>query len=338
VYADLARESLVGARTAEGELRAGVTAVRAAEYRSRFVQWDRRASVRAKPERPLGWPGEEELYFPPELVPAVSHPLVAGRGTATVRRVLVQRLYQYLHFTTELEQLAVIPVASKISRGRSGLALPGEMRADAFKIVTDEAWHAQFSYDLLGQLERRTGVASRIPEIPRFVERLDAVRQRLDPSVRGAEALLFAIASETLISSFLSVIPNDPRIPGAVRDIVRDHAEDEGRHHAYFRSLLRYLWPALSARERAALGPWVPEIILAFVGPDHAATGLALLDAGLTADEIEQVLRESYPNSAAQVDAASSAACAVRYFAEEGGLDDPRTRDAFLTAGLIPDR
>src|SRR4051794_5810131 len=112
-------------------------------YRSQFDNWERRASVRTKPRRTLDADGPIDTYFPPELAPAALHPLVVSRGPAAVRRFLVHALFQYLHFTTELESTAVIPVSIRLGRGACGLDLPREMRRDAYKITTDEAWHAQ---------------------------------------------------------------------------------------------------------------------------------------------------------------------------------------------------
>jgi P-aminobenzoate N-oxygenase AurF len=303
------------------------------DYSSRFEAWYDRASIRCRPRRVLEPAGP--LYFSPELVPVAAHPLVAGCGEAAVRRVLVHRLYDYLHFTTELEQLAVIPVAARIARGRAGIDLPEGMRADAYKIVTDEAWHAQFSYDLLRQVEQATGVRCPGFDVPAFVTRLDAVRMRLDPGVRGLEGGLFAIVSETLISTILSDLPRDERLPSAVRDLVLDHAVDEGRHHAYFHSLLRRLWPRLTASQRRAVGPWLPEIIRAFLVPDTRALAAALREIGLSTDQVRQVFAESMPDTSTMADVAMAARSAVRYFAEVGALDDARTRDSFDRAHLL---
>jgi hypothetical protein len=292
--------------------------------------------VRRRPNRAERLePDGRFLPFPPELAPVAGHPLVTARGPEAVHRVLLHALYQYLHFTTELEALAVIPVVSKISRDRSGLALPARMRADAFKILTDEAWHAQFSDDMLRRLEEQSRVARRLPEVPQFVERLDAVRERLEPGLRGMEALLFSIISETLISAILGGLPRDTRLPPAVRELVRDHAEDEGRHHAYFRQVLRAFWPALSARERQAIGPLIPATVLAFLEPDYRATGLALRDIGLTGEEVSQVLAEALPHHQMVANAAKAARSAISYLAEAGALADPATAEAFAASGLI---
>ncbi|MEW2592250.1 diiron oxygenase [Micromonospora aurantiaca] len=305
----------------------------AVAYQSKFGSWDTRASVRAKPRRLLDSAGSR-LYYPPELLPIVSHPLITAQGEALRHRLLVQQLFGYLHFTTELEELAVIPIVSKISRGRSGLVLPEQMREDAYKIATDEAWHAQFSYDLIRQVESETGVRRCIPELPAFVGRLDRVRSMLPAEVRGAEGLMFSIVSETLISSILADLPRDRRLPTAVRELVRDHAEDEGRHHAYFRSLLRIFWSSLSGRQRRQIGPHFPAAIRAFLEPDLRALAGSLSNAGLSAEAAEQVLSESYPQEATTRTIAASAATTVRYLVDLGALKDPRTAEAFALAGL----
>ncbi|MFI1227185.1 MULTISPECIES: diiron oxygenase [unclassified Streptomyces] len=310
---------------------------RGPEYVSRFERWDDLASVRRRPRRHFA-AAELELYFPPELYPVVRHPLVAAKGSAVVKGLLLQRLYDYLEFTTELETLAVIPVATKISRGRSGLFLPGRMRSDAYKIVTDEAWHAQFSHEFACEIEVETRVqwslrGARTP--PAFLLRLDEIRGRLPHNVRGVEGLLFAIVSETLISGMLSHIPRDDRLPLSVRNIIRDHAEDEGRHHVYFRSLLTHLWPALGRTEREAVGPLIPEVVYAFLEPDYAQTARHLRDIGLTGEEIDQAITESWPPGRLRSSVAAAASQLTRYLNEVGALRDEPTLAAFEEAELL---
>ncbi|MFI7537270.1 diiron oxygenase [Streptosporangium sp. NPDC049376] len=306
-----------------------------AEYHSKFRNWDARASVRTKPRHVLDEPQASQLYFPPELHPVVDHRLVADRGPEVRHRLLVHRLYGYLRFTTELETVTVLPVAAELGMSRSGLHLPPAMRRDAFKIVTDEAWHAQFSDDLLDQVEQATGLAATLPRRPRFLHSLKVVHDGLDPCLGGLANLLFAVVSETLISSILTDLPHDQRLPPAVRGTVADHAEDEGRHHAYFRSLLRHFWGALDRAEQRAIGPVVPELIHAFLQPDLPAVALSLVEEGFTPAETEQILREAYPPERVRASIRESSTACVRYFAEVGCLDDPRTRESFVRADLL---
>ena len=314
---------------------AAIAARAAGEYTSRFHNWERRASVRNKPQRALDDADGARLFFPPELVPVTAHPLVRRLATQPVENLLVHRLHHYLWFTTELEAIGVIPVTLSLGLGRSGLDLPEPMRRDALKITTDEAWHAQFSDDLIAQVAQETGIGPRLPAAGQFTERLAELRAAAGPGLGHLCDLLFAVVSETLISALLSDIPKDTRLRTAVRDIVADHAEDEGRHHAYFRSLLTRLWPALGRRERRVLGPMVPDLVRVFLEPDYGAVSFAMLATGVPGHALEQVMAESYPADRVTRDIAAAARTTVRYFTEVGALDDPATGEAFAAAGLL---
>jgi hypothetical protein len=244
-------------------------------------------------------------------------------------------LYDYLHFTTELEQVAVIPVTMMISQEKVDLSLPLDMLSDAFMITTDEAWHAQFSNQLVRRVESDSHVAPWLPAEPQFRQRLRVATLGLEPNLRSLQNVLFALVSETLISSTLSILPKDCRLPCYLRSTVADHAEDEGRHHAYFRSFLYYIWPALSAGVRREVGPLLPDLVFAFLEPDYRAAAYALSEVGLPAAEIDQILSEAYPRCDVVASVAAAARSTVRYFADVGVLDDPLTRDRFLSSGLV---
>lgn len=305
-------------------------------YDSKFASWDRRASVRTKPRRELDEDEASVLPFPPELVPALRHPLVVHRGPEAARRILVQSLYAYFHFTVVLEQVAVMPVTTRIALGQSGVDLPRPMRGDAYKITTDEAWHAQFSYELVEQATERFAVPSRVPAEPQFVRRLDATRESFEPAMRRLVDLFFATVSETLVSGFLLDLPYDERLPRSVRALVLDHAEDEGRHHAYFRAFLRFAWPQLSDAERRLIGPRVPDLIRLFLEPDVEAAVVALRDAGLPEHEVATVVAESCRSSRVSGSIVTAARATVRSFREVDALDDAATYDAFASSGLVP--
>ncbi|MET9294334.1 diiron oxygenase [Streptomyces sp. NPDC003077] len=304
-----------------------------AEYRSRFRTWERVATVRNAPLRALEDDGE--LFFSPELVPALSHPLLQRAEPRVREAVLIHRLYEYLRFTIDLEQSAVIPVTGHISRGMSGLDLPEGMRADAFKIVTDEAWHAQFTYEILSQVRTRTGVAPALPAAPTFTAELARIHEALPPEIRGLDEMLFAIVSETLISSVLEDLPRDERLPEGVREMVADHAVDEAKHHTYFSTLLRYLWPSMTRKERELAGPYIPQLIFAFLEPDYTSAALGLRAAGLTGPEVEQVMSDVYARDTIVADVRRGAAPTLQYFVEAGALEHGATLEAFQESGLI---
>ena len=308
-----------------------------AAYSSKFNSWHSRASVRVKPRREIGdAEPRDHIYFPPELVPAAQHPLVQGLGADTVDRVLIQQLHTYLEFTSELEHGAVNPVAAMISRRRSGFDLPETMIEDAYKIYTDEAWHAQFSDDLQRQVAVKTGVGPSVFEEPNFFRKLKGFQLDLVPDEQRLVMIFFSIVSETLISTILSGIPSDPRVVTAVRELVADHAQDEGVHHAYFSRLLEFTWPRLNKTQRALIGPLLPEMVLAFLEPDFVAIAGNLRACGLTAEQIDQVMTESYPAATVQEGIRAGAKATIKHFERVGIVEDPRTAEALLASGLWP--
>lgn len=304
-------------------------------YQSKFHNWDSRASVRVKPRREMAPQNSMPMFFPPELVPALTSTHVRTRGTETAHRILVHSLHHYLHFTTVLEQTAVLPVTARISLGESGVALPAEMVADAFKITTDEAWHAQFSHEFSGAVARVTGITADAVVQPQFVTRLEFIRQSFEADLRNLVDLMFAVVSETLVSALLSEIPNDKRLPGPVRALIADHAADEGRHHAYFHSFLPFLWTQLTAHERRAIGPRIPELIHAFLDPDLDAVRAALRASGFSDTEVADIFEETYAPGSPIFDVWPAARGTVRGFRSVGALDDPATFDAFAAEGVL---
>jgi hypothetical protein len=320
----------MGRRTIDSDHSAG------AVYDTKFLAWESRAAVRAKPRRVLEAEWEEgKLFFPPELTPVASHPLVAARGTTAVADVLLQRLHVYLDFTAELEQMAVNPVTQRISRRRLGFELPERMIEDAYKICTDEAWHAQFSDDLQRQLTALTGKRPIVPETPRFFARLLETRRRAAPEVAGLAPLLFTIVSETLISAILAGIPRNPRIVSAVRELVADHAQDEGRHHAFFSAVFARVWPQLSPRQKRHAGPMLADFVTAFLEPDREALVSVTRAAGLSREEALQVVEEAHPPAAVAAEIRRAAHNSLRLFARYDVFEDPATVEAFAARGLV---
>ncbi|WP_394617343.1 diiron oxygenase [Lentzea sp. JNUCC 0626] len=303
------------------------------EYRSRFRNWEWMATVRNNPTRPLGIDGE--LFFTPELVPAMAHPLPRESDPEIQKNVLVHRLYEYLKFTIDLEQSAVIPVTGHISRGMAGLDLPELMRSDAFKIVTDEAWHAQFTYELMRDVRDRTRVAPALPDTPIFTGVLARIHEEFPSEIRGLDELLFAIVSETLISSTLDDLPQDHRLPEGVRETIADHAEDEAKYHAFFSTLLRFLWPSMTPREQELAGPYLPRLIFAFLEPDYPSVALGMAASGLPSEQVEQVNNDVYTHERVIEDVRRGAAPTLQYFIEAGALEHGATREAFAEAGLL---
>ncbi|MBM0201674.1 diiron oxygenase [Micromonospora sp. NPDC051227] len=307
-------------------------------YRSPFRTWDERAAVRQYPRRLLGPEDETAVYFSPDLVPLTRHSLVRELRPELFDRILTQHLYRYLDFTTKLETLVVNSTVLGIASGSVGIALPEEMRFDAYKIYCDEAYHALFSMDLMRQVVSRTGIRPLLPTEPYFLRRLRQIQEALPSNQRPLAELLFVTISETLISATLADIPADSTVAPAVRDAIRDHAADEGRHHAYFVIFLRHLWGSLDRTGRREAALLAPRLINAFLRPDTDAIRSELISYGLARDDAEQVLAEVYDEKTVLAHTRATAVRTVQYFATLDALELPSVEAEFHRYGLLPGR
>ncbi len=310
-------------------------------YRSPFRNWYERSSVRSAPRRVLEERRHEEgaepqRFFPPELVPVSRHPLVAALPADVFDEVLVQHLYRYLDFTAKLEYLVVNRTVLGIAHGSVGVELPEEMRLDAYRMYCDEAYHALFSADLAVQVRDSTGIAARLPEEPFFLRRLRGIQDGLPAAERALAELLFVIVSETLISASLAEVPQREEVVPAVTGTIRDHAMDEGRHHAYFAHFLQRLWAQLRPAEREAAGRLVPCLMDAFLRPDIEALRLELAGYGLSAQETEQIAAEVYTPEVVAEHARATSAQTRRYFADLGAFDSAAAQDEMAAYGFRP--
>ncbi|MFI6011966.1 diiron oxygenase [Streptomyces sp. NPDC051243] len=298
-----------------------------AAYRSPFGTWYERAGVRQAPRRVLESDEGDRHYFSPDLVPIAHHPLVKGLPANRLEEVLVQHLYRYLDFTARLEFMVVNRTVLGIAHGSIGVDLPEEMRFDAYKIYCDEAYHTLFSVDLSRQVQQRTRIRPRLPAEPYFLTRLRELLERIPSQNRALGEMLFVIVSETLISATLAEMPERPDVVAAVRGTIRDHAMDEGRHHAYFAAFLRYLWGQLSPSERRWSARLVPRLIDTFLRPDLPALRQELAGYGLSPDDAEQVIAETYTPEAIRSHLTATSRQTVRYFEALHAFDDPEAAE-----------
>lgn len=303
----------------------------------KLANWDTKAAVRVKPRRFVMEAEQEagKLFFAPDLVHVARHPLVRQFGPQATREAQVLYLYRYLDFTTQLELEVINTAARDIALAKLSIDVPDVMREDAFKLCTDEAHHAYFSDDIKRQVVAATGIAPDRLAAPHFLKRLRTLQATLPADLVPLSEMLFTVVSETLISTTLAQIPRDERVVTAVREIVADHAEDEGRHCAYFAQFFGYLWPQFGAQRKAVLGPLLPEFILAFLSPDYGALRRQLARLPLESDQIDAVIEETYPASELTRHARSAASVTLRLLANHGVLDDPRIAAAFHASGLI---
>lgn len=305
-------------------------------YKSNLRDWDEQATVRIKPRRLLF---EEEakgkVYFLPEGMPIIQHPIITRLGVDVIRYLTIQRLYLYLEFTEKLEHEVVNSVAKQIAQNDVGISLPKEMEFDAYKIYCDEAYHGLCSADLKRQVEDVSGIKVNLTKPPSFLRKLRNIQNLVPGRLRRLIEVFFVIISETLISATLAKIPGDERIVTAVRKVIGDHALDEARHHIYFSTFLRLLWPRLTDEQHKLIGPLLPHLLLGFLEPDYVVIKSWLTELRLKRGDVEAIIEETYPSSVVISSAVKAAGATLRLFDQVGILQDQSTMEAFYASGLF---
>jgi hypothetical protein len=306
------------------------------DYDLPFEKWAFTARVRG--QIPSHEAAEREwmegMLFTPELVPCVSHPLVVKRGPSAARWLLAQALFANLEFTQVLEHEVVNHAVYSIARGRSGLDLPHSMMADAWNILVDESYHGKITADLSRHVEARTGIRNQAPKVPSFYRRLQREVARADPTFRPLLPIFFCSISETLITKTLVEVPRDPRVIAPIRQVMRDHAEDESKHHRFFASFFSCVWPQLPERLRAEIGPLLPKFMAIFIDPDIVSVRAQLQEIGLHEDDVNQVIQDCYSEKSLERARRNGARASINVLRKIGVTDSSQVKDEMVRFGL----
>jgi hypothetical protein len=302
---------------------------------SAFRNWYERAGVRADPRRLLDIEDDiHKAFFPEHLVPHLAHPHVDPDDHLLRRYLIAQHCYQWLRFTMHFEVAVVCRATQLIADGSTGLSLTDSSRMDAYRIVVDEGYHSLYSLDVQSQLENRSGIKALEYDFGPFIRGLDGVGADM-PDHRLLVQLLQVVVFETLVTSILSDIPKDEGVVELVRETVRDHAIDEGRHHAFFSAFFKHLWGQLDTRTRKLVAEYLPDLIIRSLQPATRPAHAALLASGFDAGKAREIVAESFAPQPVLAGIRHSAAKTIRLFEEVGVLDLPGARERFYDKGLL---
>ncbi|MFD9456821.1 diiron oxygenase [Streptomyces sp. NPDC059985] len=298
-------------------------------------RWYETAGVRGGVRRIFHAEAEQgRVFFPDALVPHLSHPEVKALEPELIREVSVRHLYQFLHSTTHLETRVVNGAAEPVANANSGLHFPTALRMDAFKVYCDEGYHALYSLDLADQVAAVTGIAVPDVDYGGFVTALQDTGRRLLPDDPVLAGQLQAVVFETLITAVLNEVPQDPTVVSTVRELMRDHAKDEGRHHRFFSAFFLELWARLDQRRRVLAARALPAMIRAALDWDLEPVYDSLRRAGLDEDRTEAVLTDTYGGDAGIDRIQTISRSTLRLCAQVDAFDLPGVTDAFALYGL----
>lgn len=304
--------------------------------RGSLAQWYETAGVRTGVRRVFhdDTPGGK-VFFPAQLVPYLTHEAVQGLPPEQLRELTVRHLYQFLLSATHLETRIVNRAAELIATNQVGLDLPTSARLDAFKVYCDEGYHALYSLDLADQIAAATGIPIPDWDYGGLVDGLADSGRRLLPDEPRLAQLLQVVVFETLITAVLNELPNDQSVVTTVREVMRDHAKDEGRHHRFFAGFFHELWTQLSPSLRPRVAHLMPVLIRGCLDWDANPVRSSLRLAGLDLSTADEVVRDCYgdPDIGRIQDICQAT---VRMCESAGVLNTPGAEEEFAAHGLLP--
>ena len=315
-----------------------MTASSAAQHRFTLADWDRKASVRSKPdcfELPADLDRQllTQDWFPPAFLPYLAHPLIQGLGRATQQRLAANHLVYFLDYTTLLEHKIVNRAVETLVHGDLAMAVPRPMRTAALQLYTDEGYHALFSDTLAAQIAHWYGIDNR-HRVPRRIRHLLALVQRTAPQQVPLAWFFIGFVSETIIAKELLAITRDSLIP-CVYHMLREHLEDEARHSRYFCEVFGYTWEALAAARQPAAADLLLAIIQVFAQIDGQWLRESFASAGIDPATRTQVIEPLLQPQAWAQRARANATTTLATMKKYGFFEPAYNRQLFVDAGLI---
>lgn len=295
-------------------------------YVSPFANWDEESWIRSRSLRIGDITG---LPFSPDLTPLVHHPAIANAPEIWLK-VLAYKSLSYQRFTTLLELNHVNPITADIAAGRAPCKVSVQERQDAFRIYCDEAGHSLFTEQLCLQIQSTFGLHGSILGRPRMEIELEKIQEEQKGQLSaGLIKLLFVCISETLITKYLTVLPHDSKVDPLIRAVVKDHADDEAKHHIFYRQLFGRLWDGITCFEKEEMGKILPRLVNAFLGPDQAFEYRVLREVGFNQERAQEILGEVYVPSAVAKSVKKAAAPTLKMFKEINMFEIKAIEQAF---------
>lgn len=310
-------------------------------YQKYFDNWDTYAAVRSKPntyrfeQYHLQTELKNKAWFLPSLIPIFKHPLLKNIDLETEQYMLGRFLLQFLEYGTLMEHEFVNTTLAELALGESGVPLPDRMRIDAFKIYTDEGYHACFNMEATQQIRDYISLP-KSEAWPLQNTRLIGLR-KLIPEGKTKESFLIRFAI-TAVSETVATKELAESLKGIVVEpifnIFMDHAEDEKKHCMYFSTLLEVVWNYLSDDEKKLLGIYFPKIIKAFVAINHMALHDILEKVGFDHESAEVIINESHPADFNVQKALAVGSVTFRIFERLGVFNIPEAKQSFIQEGF----
>jgi len=185
-------------------------------------------------------------------VPVLSLPEAASVDVEGRTRILSAAWIAYNAKTTAIENEIILPACRLMLEDRIAMRRDDVAISALHQTIIDEHYHILMCHNAVGVTRRRRGLTGLIfdPGEWSVVRGLDACRAARTGIERDLVEIAFALAAETTISGFLSMISTAHDIQPMNRITVDMHRRDESGHAVAFRELAASLYRMLGRDDR----------------------------------------------------------------------------------------
>ncbi len=223
--------------------------------------WYKGASVRGSNPIVLNTHSTYPL-FPEELQPICGHPLITEFKKFGKEYMLTQMCYKYLQEICITETEVVNPICLNIAYGKVPVSLSEEIKADAFSIIVDEAFHSYVARSFMLQVQKHSGIVAL--DLPRENEVTKAIKKinAMIPSNMQADFELVATCiSENVFTEEIIDVSRMKNVNESFHQLMLDHARDEGRHAGYFAKVMEAYWNQAEEYKKKFFVKVIPQFI-----------------------------------------------------------------------------
>ena len=270
-------------------------------YYAKSAEWDLKAGVRSNPqdyslnlstddsaEKSKSWhlPSYSAILDHESLVSISEEDKEFVRGTQLLEFVTKQSVF---------EVDCVNYVANKLALDKYDFELPESVRLDAFKVYTDEAYHAYYTQKIAIQIREYYGIgeADIDPYIKGYFQKIDKLVTQFGDEHRELCMLALVIVGECQIVSDISremkQIVYEP-----IRVMFRDHMQDEAFHAKFFHVVFEKVWPQLDTTEAEVMGRMFCDAMDILATPRVNIYYFSLAKLGVPKETISQCIADIY--------------------------------------------
>ncbi len=271
-------------------------------YYAKSVEWDSKAGVRSNPQdynlnlsKENDKNGSAKSWHLDSYSAILSHDELSSLSEEDKEFVRGTQLLEFVTKQAVFEVDCVNFVANKLALGKYKYTLTENIRLDAFKVYTDEGYHAYYTQKIANQIRDHYGIGESDidPYIKGYFEKIDKLVSQFGEQHTELCMLVLVIAAEAQIVSDISremkQIVHEP-----IRVMFKDHMIDEAFHAQFFHLVFENVWPQLSAEEAEIMGKMFCDAMVILATPRVDIYYYSLAKLGIQKEVITRCISDTY--------------------------------------------